>query len=290
MYKFTSIFRSLRPVQWIKNIFVFAGLVFSQNFTDASHVLRSISAFFVFCALAGGIYIFNDIIDLSADKLHPVKRFRPLPSGELPLALAWFSSLFFILAGLAWAFWLSTSFFIVCTIYVVMQFFYTIALKKLVIVDIIVVAAGFLLRAVAGAVVLDVIVSSWLLLCTSFLALFLVTGKRAKELTRTDAKNSQRSVLAQYSDDFLNELLTIEAAGAIISYSLYVFSPETFAKFGNNYLQLSLPFVIYGVLRYLYILRFDTKGESPEKLLVSDKSMIINFALWCVAVVAAIYA
>jgi len=287
----TAIVKSMRPVQWIKNFFVFAGLIFSQEFFDLHKVLLSFAAFAIFCLLASGVYIFNDIIDLSADRQHPTKKFRPLPSGQIPVWLASIFAVLFVGAGLIWAFSLDSRLGIVGATYILLQILYSFTLKKLVIVDILVVASGFLLRAAAGAIVINVVISSWLLLCTSLLALFLVTAKRRQELARIISKNSNftRYVLKSYSLPFLDELITIEVSATITSYSLYVFSPDTASRFHTHYLGLSLPFVLYGLFRYLYLVKVLNKGESPEKIVISDPPFIINLLLWVFSIIIIIY-
>jgi len=254
-------------------------------------LLLSIAAFGVFCLLASGTYIFNYIIDLATDRAHPTKKNRPLPSGELPVWIAAIASVLFIGSGIYWAFSLSAGLGFVGLIYIVLQILYSFLLKRLVIVDILVVASGFLLRAAAGAVVLGVVVSSWLLLCTSLLALFMVTAKRRQELLRVSSNQTafSRNVLKRYTLPFLDELLVIETAATITTYSLYVFSPETAQRFGTAYLGLSLPFVIYGIFRYLYLVKVTGKGESPEKLVVSDPPFIINLLLWTLSILFIIY-
>ncbi len=287
----SAIIRSMRPAQWTKNFFVFAGLIFAQEFLNPDKVLLSLEAFGVFCLLASGVYILNDIVDLPADRLHPVKRRRPLPSGELPLWVAALASLAFVAAGILWAFCTNTGLGFIGLSYVVMQIFYSLWLKHVVIVDIIVVAAGFLLRAAAGAVVLGVKISSWLLLCTSLLALFMVTAKRRQELARIVHNNEKasRKVIEHYNLRFLSDLLLVEVAATLTSYSLYVFDPQTAARFGTPYLWLSLPFVIYGLFRYLYLVEVRGEGESPERLVLRDPFMLANLVLWGVTVVAIIY-
>ena len=286
-----AIIKSARPIQWIKNLFVFAGLVFSQEFFDPTRIKLSLEAFGVFCFLASGIYILNDIVDLPKDRLHPTKRFRPLPAGEIPVWLAGIFSVVFIAAGLVWGFKTDDGLGIIGGTYVFLQILYSLYLKNLPIVDILIVASGFLLRAAAGAVVLNVVVSSWLLLCTSLLALFLVTAKRRQELVRVvnNHAKSTREVLEKYSLAFLDELLSIEVAATLTAYSLYVFAPETAKRFGTPYMGLSLPFVIYGLFRYLYLVKVAGKGEAPEKIVVSDPPFVINLLLWVGSVFVIIY-
>jgi len=291
MRTIVAIIKSMRPLQWVKNLFVFAGLIFAQEFLDIHKLLLSCAAFAAFCLLASGVYLFNDIIDLPHDKVHPRKRERPLPAGELPVWLAALCSFVFIAVGLAWALHLHEGLAIVGMIYIFLQLLYTFILKRLVIVDIIVVASGFLLRAIAGAVVLDVAISSWLLLCTSLLALFMVTAKRRQELIRVIEQGvaPSRDVICQYPQAFLDELLTIEAYGAMLSYAIYVFDPGTAERFGTPYLGVSLPFVLYGILRYLYLVKVGGRGESPERLVVSDPIFLINLLLWVASIIIIIY-
>ena len=286
-----AIVLSLRPLQWVKNLFVFAGLVFSQEFLNPQKFLLSLETFVVFCFLASGIYLFNDIVDLPADRLHPDKKHRPLPSGEIPIYLAGIISVLLVFIGLFWSAKLSSGLFLIGAMYVVLQILYTFILKKLVIVDIIVVASGFLLRAAAGAVVLGVEISSWLLLCTSLLALFMVTAKRRQELFRieTEKTPATRKVMREYSLPFLDEILAIQGYGAIITYAIYVFDPGTASRFGTKYLGLTLPFVIYGIFRYLFLVKVEGRGESPERLVISDPIFIINLLLWMASVLIIIY-
>ncbi len=281
----------MRPTQWVKNLFVFAGLIFSQEFLNLQKFLTSTAAFGVFCLIASGIYIFNDIVDLPHDKIHPSKKNRPIPSGRLPIWLAGTVSVLLVCIGLVLSFKIDVKLGFVTGIYVILQILYTLILKKLVIVDILVVASGFLLRAAAGAVVLSVEISSWLLLCTSLLALFLVTAKRRQEVLINKVDNSvpTRPVLESYNISFLDELLAIEAGATLTAYSLYVFAPETAQKFGTPFLGLSLPFVIYGIFRYLYLVKVGGCGESPEKIVLSDAPFLINLLLWMLVIIIIIY-
>ncbi len=280
----------MRPLQWVKNLFVFAGLIFSQEFLNIEKLLLSLAAFCVFCLLASGVYMFNDIFDLPKDRLHPTKRNRPLPRGDVPVWLAAVMSVLLISMGILWAFRLHIGLAAIGMAYIVLQILYTLLLKRLVIVDIIVIASGFLLRAAAGAVVLDVAISSWLLLCTSLLALFMVTAKRRQELVRINPEEgTTRDVLNEYNLPFLDEMLTIQAYGAIISYAIYVFDPGTAQRFGTPYMGLSLPFVIYGILRYLYLVKVKGRGEAPEKIVLSDAVFLINLLLWVTTIITIIY-
>jgi len=286
-----AILRSMRPIQWTKNVFVFAGLIFSQEFLNPQKFLTSLSAFGAFCILSSGVYMLNDIADLPFDRLHPQKRKRPLPSGQLPLWLAWVSMVILIAVGLIWSYTLGRGMFLIALSYFILQLLYSVWLKHMVIVDILVIALGFLLRAAAGAVVLSVVISNWLILCTSLLALFMVTAKRRQELWRITSENQHlsRTVMKFYDINFLDQLLTIEAAATLTAYSLYVFSPTTIKNFGTPYLGFSLPFVIYGIFRYFYLVHIDGKGEEPEKLVLSDTPFIINLLLWVATVLTVIY-
>lgn len=286
-----ALIKSMRPLQWTKNFFVFAGLIFSQEFLQIGKFLISFQTFWVFCLLASGTYIFNDLIDIKQDRLHPTKRFRSLPSGELPVWLAVLAFAVFTTFGVIWGFNLDSGLGYIALFYVFLQVLYTLWLKHLVVIDLMVVATGFLLRAAGGAVVINVVVSNWLLLCTSLLALFMVTAKRRQELFRINKNNSKfsRSVLKRYNLSFLDQILIILVASTLTSYSLYVFDPGTAEKFGTPNLGFSLPFVIYGLFRYLYLVKVSGRGESPERLVISDLPFIINMVLWVLVVMFIIY-
>ena len=285
----SAIFVSLRPRQWVKNLFVFAGLVFSQRlFTDA--VWTSLAAFAVFCALSGAIYLLNDVADRERDRLDPRKGLRPIAAGRLSVGTAITTAVVLIGAGLGVGTLLSRRFLIAALLYVGLLVAYSAWLKHVVIVDVIVVAGGFVLRAVAGAVVIDVEMSGWLLICTILLALFLALGKRRYEYLALDRDAAlHRPILAEYSPALLDQMIAVVTASTVTAYALYTMSPETVAKFRTHLLPATLPFVLYGVFRYLYLLYQRQLGGNPSELLLGDRALLINTIGWICAVLLIIY-
>jgi 4-hydroxybenzoate polyprenyltransferase len=281
--------RSLRPRQWAKNLFVFAGVVFSQNlFTPL--LGRAAIAFAIFCGLSGAIYLVNDAVDMHKDRLHPTKRQRPIASGALPrwLGVALAAAL---LAGcLGAAFALSVPFGAVALAYAVLLVAYSLWLKAIVIVDVLTVAIGFVLRAIAGAAAVDVSISGWLIICTILVALFLALGKRRHEyLSLRGTAAAHRPILAEYSEGFLDQMIAVVSASTVTAYALYTMSPETVGKFHTRFLPLTLPFVLYGIFRYLYLLYHRELGGNPSDLLLSDRALLLNTLLWMAALIAIIY-
>ena len=280
---------SLRPRQWVKNLFVFAGVIFSQQLLTPL-VWTALGAFIIFCGLSGAIYLFNDVMDAERDRLHPSKRLRPIASGALSRSTAVvFGGL--LLAGcLAAAFRIGVSFGLVAVGYGALLTAYSLWLKHMVILDVLTVAAGFVLRAVAGAVAVEVEISGWLLICTILLALFLALGKRRHEY-RSLARDAaaHRPILAEYSESFLDQMISVVTASTVTAYALYTMSPETVAKFHTRLLPLTLPFVLYGIFRYLYLLYRRDLGGNPSDLLVSDRALLFDALLWMLATFAIIY-
>ena len=281
---------SLRPRQWVKNLFVFAGLIFSQNlFTPL--VWPALAAFLIFCALSGSIYVFNDVADAEKDRLHPTKRFRPVASGALPRGGALALGVGLLVASLAGSVALSWRFGLVAAGYGVLLTAYSVWLKHLVILDVLAVAVGFVLRAVAGAVAVDVEISGWLLICTVLIALFLAVGKRRHEyLTLSGNAAAHRPILAEYSEGFLDQMIAVVTASTVTAYALYTMSPETVAKFHTRLLPLTLPFVLYGIFRYLYLLYRRQLGGNPSDLLLNDRALLLNTVLWMLSLLVLIYA
>ncbi len=286
---FRSLVVSLRPQQWVKNLFVFAGLVFAQQlFTP--RFWPALAAFALFCLLSGGIYLLNDVADYEKDRLHFRKRFRPVASGTLGRGTALGVGVGLLSGGLALSFWFSLPFGIVALSYVVLLTIYSAGLKHLVILDVLTVAIGFVLRAVAGAVAIDVEISGWLLICTVLIALFLALGKRRHELlTLDESAPDHRPILAEYSPQLLDQMIAVVTASTVTAYALYTMSPETVGRFGTRLLPLTLPFVLYGIFRYLYLLYRRELGGNPSELFLSDRALLVNSALWAAAVVLIIY-
>jgi 4-hydroxybenzoate polyprenyltransferase len=284
-----AVLLSLRPRQWVKNFFVFAGLIFSQSlFTPL--VWPALAAFAIFCALSGAIYLFNDLADVEKDRLHPTKRRRPIASGALSVRTGAAIGVLTLVGSLVAAYALSGRFGVVATVYAALLTAYSVWLKHVVILDVLTVAIGFVLRAVAGAAAIGVEISGWLVICTILVALFLALGKRRHEyLTLHGDAAAHRPILAEYSESFLDQMVAVVTASTVTAYALYTMSPDTVAKFHTRWLPLTLPFVLYGVFRYLYLLYRRELGGNPSDLLLSDRALLINTVLWMVALLLVIY-
>ena len=280
---------SLRPRQWAKNLFVFAGLIFSQSlFTPL--FWPALAAFAIFCALSGAVYVFNDLADIEKDRLHPAKRDRPIARGALPVPAAAALGVGLLAASLVAAFFLPLGFGLAAVAYAALLIAYSIWLKHMVIVDVLTVAVGFVLRAVAGAEAIAVEISGWLVICTILVALFLALGKRRHEYRslRGDAA-AHRPILVEYSEGFLDQMVAVVTASTVTAYALYTMSPETVAKFNTRLLPVTLPFVLYGIFRYLYLLYRRELGGNPSDLLLNDRALLVNTGLWMVALLVIIY-
>jgi 4-hydroxybenzoate polyprenyltransferase len=280
--------RSMRPKQWTKNAIIFAPLIFSQNFLKAHLVLEAVLAFATFCALSGAVYIVNDLLDIKQDRKHPLKCRRPLASGLLnPRAAV--LCLAALLAGLTLATlaFLNWQFASIAAGYLVLQLCYSSWLKHIVIIDVFCIAAGFLLRVAAGAVAIEVSFSTWLFFCTILLALFLALSKRRHELVLLeDSAGEHRRILDEYSTGLLDQMISIVTTATLIAYILYTVSPETVAKFGSDRLKYTIPFVLYGIFRYLYLVYQKNEGGSPEKALLNDRPILFSVLLYGLAVCA----
>ena len=284
-----ALLSSLRPRQWIKNLFVFAGVIFSQQMLTPL-LWTAVAAFAIFCGLSGAMYLFNDVVDAARDRLHPTKRLRPIASGRLSPRTASVAGALLLAGSLAAAFRITVPFGLVALAYGALLTAYSVWFKHLVILDVLTVAAGFVLRAVAGAVAVDVEISGWLLICTILLALFLALGKRRHEY-RSLARDASlhRPILAEYSEGFLDQMISVVTASTVTAYALYTMSPETVAKFHTRLLPLTLPFVLYGIFRYLYLLYRRDLGGSPSDLVVGDRALLLDALLWMLATFAIIY-
>ena len=280
-----SILKSMRPKQWTKNFFVFAGLLFTLDSPHPiSDYLRALAAFGIFCVLSGVVYLVNDIRDIHADRKHPSKRNRPIASGALSIKAAELSATILLGAGFGAAFVLDLRFFGVALAYVILLVTYSFLLKNMVILDVMAIATGFVLRAAAGAVVIGVAISPWLLMCTVLLALFLGLAKRRGELVQVEAgMPNSRASLDHYTVPFLDQLIGITAASTVIAYALYTFFSTT--SMAHPYMMATMPFVLYGIFRYLLLIHQNTDSEAPEMLLLTDKPLLIDIALWTVACV-----
>jgi 4-hydroxybenzoate polyprenyltransferase len=284
-----ALFVSLRPRQWVKNLFVFAGVIFSQQLLTV-RIWPALAAFAIFCGLSGAVYLFNDVADAEKDRLHPSKRLRPIASGDLPFGAAIGAGVLLLAGCLAAAFRLGPAFGMVALFYGALLTAYSVWFKHVVILDVLTVAAGFVLRAVAGAVAVDAEISGWLLICTILIALFLALGKRRHEYrSLAGAAAAHRPILAEYSEGFLDQMISVVTASTVTTYALYTMWPETVAKFHTRLLPLTLPFVLYGIFRYLYLLYRRDLGGNPSDLLVTDRGLLLDALLWMVATLAIIY-
>jgi 4-hydroxybenzoate polyprenyltransferase len=282
--------RSLRPQQWTKNLFVFAGLLFSGRLLDRAAWPPALAAFLIFCALSGAVYLVNDVLDRHADAQHPIKRHRPVASGALSPATAVTAAVVLAAAGVAAATAINVRLTIVALSYVLLLTAYSAALKHYVIIDVLTLSAGFVLRAVAGAVAIDVPFSQWLIVCSTLLALFIGLSKRRHELTLlSNGAADHRPILQEYSPYLLDQMISVVTAATLIAYSVYTISSETAARLGSDRLGLTIPFVLYGIFRYLYLVHRRDAGGSPSELLLTDRPLVVCVALWVAAVVLVIY-
>ena len=287
------LFLTMRPRQWIKNLLLFMALIFSfnqhWNFNDPGHVIYllgiTVAAFALFCLLSSAEYLINDLIDLEADRNHPQKKERPLASGKLNLTLARIVAILLPVVVLPVCYWLSSaagssySFGVVASLYFLLALAYSLLLKKHVIIDVFAIAGGFVLRAVAGAVILGYNASPWLYICTLLLALFLALGKRRQELKLLDTNSgNHRRTLIEYTPGLLDEMISVVATATLVSYCLYTFTAENLPD--NHAMMLTIPFVLYGLFRYLYLMHNDGAGGSPEEVFLNDKPLIATVLLW----------
>ena len=290
-----ALLRTMRPDQWTKNLVLFAGLVFAGGLTDGRLVGLATSGFLVFCALSGATYLFNDLIDAQSDRRHPVKRNRPLASGELSLTAAVTSALVLASGALWLAYRIGPGFGLVATGYLGLNVLYSVALRRMVILDVMAIAIGFVLRAVASVEVLVGVapgteISPWLLVCTFFLALFLGLGKRRHEvLVLGESAREHRSTLRFYAPPLIDPLVGVVTASTVVSYAIYSIWPGTVAKVGSANLVYTVPFVVYGVFRYLYLMFAEGEGGQPSRSLVTDVHLAVNIILWVLVVSAIIY-
>jgi 4-hydroxybenzoate polyprenyltransferase len=281
---------SLRPGQWTKNFFVFAALVFAQRLNDRNAVVKAVMAFGVFCALSAAVYLVNDVLDREHDRRHPLKSHRPIASGALSPALAVTAAAALALVGMIVALSLGWLFFEMSAAYVVLLWAYSAFLKHVVILDVLTIAGGFTLRATAGAAAITVPISHWLLVCTMLLALFIALSKRRHELTFLSAMASgHRPILGDYTPYLLDQMISVVTASTLVAYAFYTISPETTAKFGTDLLSLTIPFPLYGIFRYLYLVHRHDQGGSPAELVINDRPLLVCVGLWALSVIAIIY-
>ncbi|MFH1502950.1 MAG: decaprenyl-phosphate phosphoribosyltransferase [Candidatus Eisenbacteria bacterium] len=286
---------TIRPDQWTKNLVLFAGLVFAGGLSDGALVRLAVAGFLVFCALSGSTYLFNDLVDVRRDREHPVKRRRPLASGELSVGLASVAAVVLAAGALYAAYSINTDFGYVATGYLCLNVLYSLVLRRMVILDVMAIAIGFVLRAVGSVEVLraaapETEISPWLLVCTFFLALFLGLGKRRHEVVVLGrAAKDHRATLSFYAPPLIDSLVGVVTASTVVSYAIYTIWPGTVEKVGSARLVYTVPFVVYGVLRYLYLMFAEGEGGQPSRSLVTDVPLGINILLWIAAVSVILY-
>jgi 4-hydroxybenzoate polyprenyltransferase len=285
-----NLITSLRPRQWTKNLLVFAGLLFGRKLFDPPSVGRALAAFVVFCVLSGVVYLVNDITDRESDGRHPIKVRRPIASGALPVRRAAGAAVVLALAGGAGAVMLGWPFTATVVAYLALQLLYSMVLKHIVIIDVLTLSIGFVLRAVGGAVAVHVEIGHWLLVCTILLALFIALAKRRQEIVLlAGGAADHRPILGEYSAYLLDQMIAVVTASTLMAYAFYTVSPETQEKFGTPWLGLTIPFPLYGIFRYLYLVHRREGGGSPADLLLTDRPLLVCVALWALAVAALIY-
>lgn len=284
-------FNLLRIPQWIKNFFVFVPLVFSQHLFDQNYVKLSILGFIIFSLTSSSIYIINDLIDINEDKVHPIKKFRPIPSGLISSSRALITAIILAFSSFALLAFTNLYFGITVMAYFAITILYSVGLKNIVILDVFTIAAGFILRILGGAFIINVEISSWLMLTTMFISLFLAVMKRRSELKHVTGEDSAstRKVLVHYSTNFLDQMSTVTSAGVIICYALYTVSQRTVSIFKTEHLIYTTPFVVFGIFRYMYLVYIGKKGENTSELLLSDLAMVVNILLYIITVIAIIY-
>ncbi|MCB9134782.1 MAG: decaprenyl-phosphate phosphoribosyltransferase [Anaerolineales bacterium] len=286
---FLALLKAMRPKQWAKNVFIFAALVFDRKLGYLPDLLTTLAGVGIFCLLASIIYLLNDLADIEADRQHPKKRNRPIASGALPVKVAWIAAGFFLLVALPAAYLLSPGFFILCLIYLVTNLAYSKWLKHIALLDVLFLAGFYVIRVGAGVALIDVErFSPWLYVFTTFIALYLGIGKRRAELSQltTGASNTRR-VLEGYTLPFLDNLILLVSAMAIVTYSLYTFTAPNLPP--DHVMMLTIPFVIYAIFRYLYLIQVGNSGDAPEEVFFNDRPIQICLVLWGVVVLIIFY-
>jgi 4-hydroxybenzoate polyprenyltransferase len=285
-----ALLTSLRPHQWSKNLLVFAALGFSKHLLDLVPLLHACVAFLVFCGLSGAVYLVNDVVDLERDKRHPLKRQRPVASGALSARGALLAAALIALVSLGVALWLAGPFALCSGVYLGMNLLYSLRLKQVVIVEVLTLSLGFPLRAVAGSLAIAAPISDWLIVCTLLLALFLALAKRRHELTSLSTSAAEhRSSLSEYSPYLLDQMIGVVTASCVMAYCFYTLAPETTEKFQTTRLSWTIPFVLYGIFRYLYLVHQKEQGGNPSELLLTDRPLLVAVGVWAAATVLILY-
>ncbi len=284
-----SLVKSMRPEQWTKNLFIFGPLLFDEKLFDPLPLALTCIGFVLLCFISGNVYLVNDIVDIEKDRLHPTKKHRPLASGRLPKNMAVAAAIALPFVILPLSFWLNVTFGLIMAAYLLLQIAYSFILKNIVIVDVLAIAAGFVLRVGAGVSLITVrYFSPWLYICTTLLALFLGLGKRRQELTLMgETNNNTRAILDHYSLPFLDQMIGVVTASTVMAYSFYTFSAESLPD--NHLMMLTIPFVIYGIFRWLYVIHVQGNGGAPDEVLLQDRPLQLSLALWIAVIVLILY-
>jgi len=287
---FIALLEAMRPRQWTKNVFVFAGIIFARKLLDAASLRESAAAFLLFCLLSSSVYIINDLLDAEQDRQHPTKRNRPIASGRLSRSLAVVAALVLGGAGLGLSLKLTVGFAITAIVYFALNLLYTFVLKHLVILDVLSIAVFFVLRAAAGAEAIAVPISHWLLICTVLLALFIALSKRRHELVLLeDDASSHRASLIEYTPYLLDQMIAVVTASTLMAYILYTVDIRTVSEVGSDRLIFTIPCVIFGIFRYLYLIHQKGEGGDPDRIIVSDRPFLVNLLIWAAIAAAVVY-
>ncbi len=285
-----AVVETLRPQQWVKNGFIFAALIFSQSLSRWDRCRQVLLAALVFCLVSSATYVLNDILDAAEDRHHPIKKLRPIASGRLNATTAGIAGAILGCAGLIAAWRLNTSFFGIVVAYLALNVLYSTFLKHVFLLDVFIVAAGFLFRVMAGGLVIRVAISPWLIVCTTLLALFIALSKRRHELVLLGRRApAHRAILSDYSPYFLDQLISIVTASTVVSYALYTLSPDVQNKFPGKRLEMTIPFVLFGIFRYLHLIHHRDQGGNPTRSLFTDPVLLSVVLLWAASVVLIIY-
>ncbi|UCE66520.1 MAG: decaprenyl-phosphate phosphoribosyltransferase [Candidatus Zixiibacteriota bacterium] len=284
-----GIITSMRPSHWVKNLVVFAALIFAQVYTDPDKIILALTAFIAFCLGTSAMYIINDVFDRENDKKHPVKSKRPITAGKISIPAAVAVAVILLILSIVLALYSNLLTVLALGTYMILNLVYSVFLKHVVIIDVMSIAAGFVLRAVAGGFAIEVPVSPWLLVCTILLALFLGFGKRRHELALLNAEAiNHRKALANYSTPFLDQMISVVTASTVVAYAFYTLSPEAVENFGTHWLSATIPFVLYGIFRYLFLIFHKEMGGNPTKLMLTDVPLLLCVLLWLITVLIVI--
>jgi len=284
----SGILKTMRPKQWTKNGIIFAALIFDVKLLQIEPFIKTVIGFILLCFISGTVYLINDLVDVEKDRQHPIKKNRPIAAGVVPVKVAIMAAILIPAISLPLSFLLDPAFGLIVTAYLLLQIAYSFKLKNIVVVDVLTIAAGFVLRVAAGVPLVEAErFSPWLYVFTTLLALFLALGKRRQELVLLKGNSNTRSILSEYNIPFLDSMMSIVTTGTIITYAFYTFSAPNLQN--NHLMMLTIPFVIYGIFRYLYVIHVQGNGGAPDEVLLTDKPLQANIVLFGVAVFAILY-